>query len=60
MGQDRRVLRRVASLINYLGVQDTIRKHKSPMLRPGAWTGAMLVITTNKGVYVTATEAKWN
>eukprot|EP00957_Ditylum_brightwellii_P016718 1257883-Ditylum_brightwellii.AAC.1 len=49
MGQDRRA-----------GVQDAIRKHRPPMLRPGACAGAVFVVITDKGVYVTTTEAKWN
>ena len=52
--------RRVASRVQYLGMQDAPRKRRAPSRTPGAWAGAMCKAKPNEGVYVTCSQDKWN
>jgi hypothetical protein len=45
------VTHRVASVVNYLGMQDAPRKRRPASQTPGAWAGS-LITTDNEGFYV--------
>ena len=49
----------VASLVNYLGQQDTLQKRRAPSRTPGAWAGAMCRSLAKDGLYVTCLQEKW-
>mmetsp|Transcript_5647 Transcript_5647/g.8675 ORF Transcript_5647/g.8675 Transcript_5647/m.8675 type:complete len:196 (+) Transcript_5647:485-1072(+) len=51
--------RRVASILNFLGLQDAPRKRRDSSQSPGAWIGGV-VSTVNDSVMVTISEKKWN
>ena len=51
--------RRLASVLQHLGIQDASRKRKPPSLTPGAWAGCV-ARSNRKIVYRTVTLAKWN
>jgi len=53
-----RASRRVASINNYLGLQDAARKRRGPSQEPGAWSGSV-VRTTNGNVSVLVSQEKW-
>jgi hypothetical protein len=63
VGNDRKeakqAVRRVASICNYLGVQDAARKRREASQTPGAWAGSV-ISTDGKGVYVTVSQEKWD
>jgi len=50
--------RRVASLNNFLGLQDAARKRRGPSQEPGAWSGSV-IRTTNDEVAVLVAMEKW-
>jgi hypothetical protein len=50
--------RRIASLCNYLGIQDAARKHHFPSQKPRVWCGAVTA-TDNTGLYTATTLPKW-
>jgi hypothetical protein len=50
---------RVASLSNYLGVQDAPRKRRFPDRIPGAWAGTV-ALTTDEGVFASVTQERWD
>jgi len=52
------VSRRIASRLQYQGIQDAPRKRRPPSQRPGAWAGAMHS-TSSKRVSKSVSEAKW-
>jgi len=55
-----RVLRRIASVLNYLGIQDAPRKRRSPLkTEAGAWTGALQKIYDDVIVVLTS-QQKWD
>jgi hypothetical protein len=51
--------RRVASVLNSLGIQDAPRKRRWASQTPGAWAGS-IVETNPTGVYVTVSQEKWD
>ena len=51
---------RVASIINYLGMQDAPRKRREGALRPGAWAGAICFTILGWGLYVSCSQEKWD
>lgn len=52
-------LRRISSMLGYLGIQDAARKRRPPTQRPGAWAGSMVYLDKeNVGVYIS--HDKWN
>jgi len=53
-----RASRRVASINNYLGLQDAARKRRGPSQEPGAWSGSV-VRTTEGQVSVLVSQEKW-
>jgi len=53
-----RASRRVASINNYLGLQDAARKRRGPSQEPGAWSGSV-VRTTHGNVSVLVSQDKW-
>ena len=55
-----RTSRRVASRVQYLGMQDAPRKRRAPSRTPGAWAGAMCKAKLDEGVFVTCSQEKWN
>ena len=55
-----RTSRRVASIINYLGMQDAARKRRAGALRPGAWAGAICFAVLGWGLYVSCSQEKWD
>jgi hypothetical protein len=63
VGNDRaeakQAVRRVASICNYLGVQDAARKRRETSQTPGAWAGSV-ISTDGRGVYVTVSQEKWD
>jgi hypothetical protein len=50
--------KRIASVVNYLGMQDAPRKRRIPSKTPGAWAGS-LVSTDDAGVHATVSEERW-
>eukprot|EP00957_Ditylum_brightwellii_P146494 11153390-Ditylum_brightwellii.AAC.2 len=46
--------------MTYLGEQDAPRKRQHPLLCPGAWAGAIFVIVPGVGVFVSASQEKWD
>ena len=54
-----KAMRRVASLLNYFGIQDAARKRRDVSQTPGAWTGT-IVNTTGPGIYILVDDEKWN
>jgi len=50
--------RKVASMYNYLGIQDAPQKRRGPSLGAGPWAGST-IITHGATVYVTVTVACW-
>jgi hypothetical protein len=53
------VTHRVASVVNYLGMQDAPRKRRPASQTPGAWAGS-LVTTNSEGVYVSVFQERWD
>ena len=51
--------RRVASVVQYLGLQDAPRKRRAPSRTPGAWAGAMCSTDDMGNVLVTCSKEKW-
>jgi hypothetical protein len=51
--------RRIASICNFLGIQDAARKRHFPSQTPRVWCGAKSA-TDNKGLYTCTTQAKWD
>ena len=51
--------RRVASLLNWLGIQDAARKRRSSTQCGGAWTGSIIRVI-NGIPYVLVSEEKWS
>ena len=51
--------RRVASVLNSLGIQEAPRKRRWASQTPGAWAGS-IVETNPSGVYVTVSQEKWD
>lgn len=52
-------LRRISSMLGYLGIQDAARKRRPPTQRPGAWAGSMVYLNKdNVGLYLS--HEKWN
>jgi hypothetical protein len=51
--------RRIASVINYLGMQDAPRKRRPPLQKPGAWNGC-LVETNENGVFRKVSQERWD
>ena len=58
-GACRLTSRRVASRINYLGLQDAARKQRAPSKTPGAWAGAICRSTTSQSLFVSCALDKW-
>ena len=52
------VVRRVASILQYLGIQDAPRKRRPPSQSPGAWAGSLQSVE-DKTVGISVTQAKW-
>lgn len=50
--------RRIAAVLQYLGIQDASRKRRPPTRTPGAWAGAV-IRTSSDNISVTVTEEKW-
>jgi hypothetical protein len=50
--------RQIGSMLNYLGIQDALRKRQDSSQTPGAWWGSV-VQTDGEGVYVLAAKDKW-
>jgi hypothetical protein len=50
--------KRIASVVNYLGMQDAPRKRRIPSKNPGAWAGS-LVSTDETGVHSSISEERW-
>lgn len=53
------VSRRIASLANYLGIQDAPRKRRAPSKTPGAWAGSICVPLSGVGLFVAVSQEKW-
>jgi hypothetical protein len=53
-----RAARRAASMLNYLGIQDTPRKRRDSSQNPGAWAGSV-ILTTEDGVLILTSQEKW-
>ena len=51
--------RRIASVFNFLGIQDAARKRRFPSRNPGVWCGARTVVD-DEGIYTGTTQAKWD
>ena len=54
-----RTSRRIASIFNFLGIQDAARKRRFPSQAPGVWCGARTV-AENDGLYTGTTQIKWD
>jgi hypothetical protein len=57
--ETRMAARRVASVCQYLGVQDALRKRREASQTPGAWAGT-IISTDGEGVFVTVVQDKWD
>jgi hypothetical protein len=55
----RKVSRRVASIANYLGLQDAARKRRDPNTAPGPWAGS-IVHTDKHQVEVSVSQERWD
>lgn len=55
----RLVSRRVASILNMLGLQDAAQKRREPSLTPGAWAGS-IVNTSDNYVSVAVSQERWD
>lgn len=53
------VARRIASYMNYLGMQDAARKRRTVSQRPGAWAGS-IIVSKGGNLYVTTAQQKWD
>jgi hypothetical protein len=53
------VTRQIASIRNYLGMQDDPRKRHPPLHKPGAWNGCMLE-KNDKGVFRRVSQERWD
>ena len=53
------VARRLASRLQYMGIQDAPRKRRPPSKTPGAWAGSVQHISED-AVSKTVTQAKWD
>ena len=53
------VARRIASRLQFFGIQDAPRKRRPPSKEPGAWAGAKFCVHPNK-VTQTVTQTKWD
>jgi len=53
------VSRRVASILNSLGLQDAARKRRPPSKEPGAWSGS-IVHTSSDQVEVLISQERWD
>ena len=51
--------RRIASMCNYLGIQDAARKRRFPSKNPGVWCGAKTA-SDEAGIYTATTQEKWD
>jgi len=64
MGRDesacRLTTRRVASLLQYLGIQDAARKRRGPKRCPGAWAGALVRSLEEEGIGISVSQEKWD
>jgi hypothetical protein len=52
------VMRRITSVLQYLGIQDAPRKRRPPSQSPGAWAGSLNKVTSEE-VGLSVTQAKW-
>eukprot|EP00984_Skeletonema_dohrnii_P022484 scaffold11603_cov72-Skeletonema_dohrnii-CCMP3373.AAC.1 len=52
-----RAVRKLSTILNYLGLQDAFRKRTEPVIDPGPWAGS--VTSTALMVLVTVTIEKW-
>jgi len=52
--------RRVASTMNWLGIQDAARKRRDPCQDPGPWAGSVVRVQSNGVVCVSVTVERWN
>ena len=55
----RQSIRRIATVINYLGQQDAPRKRGHAPQSPRAWAGSMCKSVANEGLYVFGMKEKW-
>lgn len=55
----RSVSRRVASVLNFLGLQDAPRKRRDPSKTPGAWAGSILD-TSGDVVSICVSQERWD
>jgi hypothetical protein len=53
------IARQVASQLQYLRIQDALRKRRSPVWNPGAWAGAIFSTDADK-INQTVSQAKWD
>ena len=51
--------RRIASLLNWLGIQEAARKRRDPRQDPGPWAGSVIKIGQDGSVLVTVTQERW-
>ena len=52
------VTKRVALVVNYLGMQDAPRKRRPPSKTPGAWAGSLVLMDNSAVQYATFQEEK--
>jgi len=51
--------RKAASVLNYLGLQDAVRKRRDPSTSPGAWSGS-IVLTDADTVDLILSQERWD
>lgn len=51
--------RRIASVLDWLGLQDAARKGRDPRQDPGPWAGSVIEIGQDGSVFVTVTQERW-
>ena len=52
------IMRRITSVLQYLGIQDAPRKRRPPSQSPGAWAGSLNSVTPER-VGISVTQEKW-
>lgn len=52
--------RRVASVMNWLGIQDAARKRRDPCQDPGPWAGSVVHVSGEGVISVSVTPERWS
>ena len=56
----RSATRKVASTLNWLGIQDAARKRRDPSQEPGPWAGSVIHVSEQGTISVSVTQERWD